>query len=55
MTYNVFSGTLNPTQGTTPEIKIGRSTDGGGSGMKFFKILYFNMEPRLKIRSQFAH
>jgi len=25
--------------GTTPEIKkIGRSTDGGGSGLKFFKI-----------------
>jgi len=26
--------------------KIGRSTDGGGLGLKFFKIL-FNMEPRL--------
>jgi len=27
--------------GTTPQIKIGRSTDGGGSGMKFFKIILF--------------
>jgi len=28
--------------GTTPEIKkIGRSTDGGGSGMKFFEIILF--------------
>jgi len=51
MTYNVFSGTLNPTQGTTPKIKIGRSTDGGCSGMKFFKIIYFNMEPRLNTYS----
>jgi len=23
------------------EIKIGRATDGGGSGMKFFKIVLF--------------
>ena len=29
------------------EIKIGWATDGGDSGMKFFKIVYFNMEPRL--------
>jgi len=30
-----------------PEIKenLERSTDGGGSGLKFFKIIYFNMEP----------
>jgi len=28
--------------------KIGRSTDGGGSGLKFSKI-YFNMEPRLNV------
>jgi len=23
-------------------------TNGGGSGLKFFKIIYFNVEPRLK-------
>ena len=27
--------------------KLGRSTDGGGSGLKFFKYFYFNMAPRL--------
>jgi len=26
---------------TTPEIKKGRSTDGGGSGLKFSKIVLF--------------
>jgi len=30
--------------------KLGRSTDGGGSGLKFFRIFYFNMEPRLYTR-----
>ena len=28
------------------KIILGRSTDGGGSGQKFFKIFYFDMEPR---------
>jgi len=30
------------------EIKktLGWTTDGGGSGMKFFKIILFNVEPR---------
>ena len=31
--------------------KNGRSTDGGGSGLKFFKF-YFNMEPRLNSNSK---
>jgi len=26
---------------------LGRSTDSGGSSLKFFKIIYFNTEPRL--------
>jgi len=32
------------------KIILGRSTDGGGWGLKFFKIILFNTEPRLKIR-----
>jgi len=32
------------------KLNIGPSTDGGGSGLKFFKIIFLNMESRLTVQ-----